>query len=101
MELIRQQAAADVAAGLAGAAAIPAASAGKAAVVAAVTQWVHAAIAADRKVTALKALQGHIWQAGFQSGALKAELFRWVRARGLHVTLPALEAGTQVCNSCV
>jgi methionine salvage enolase-phosphatase E1 len=80
IELIRQQAAADVAAGMAGAAAIPDASAGQAAVVAAVTQWVHAAIAADRKITSLKALQGHVWQSGFQSGALKAELFRWGQA---------------------
>ena len=27
-----------------------------------------AAIAADRKVTALKQLQGHIWRTGFQKG---------------------------------
>ncbi len=131
IELIRQQAAQDVAAGLAGAAPIPPASSGPEAVVAAATAWVLAAIAADRKVRgacgswrlrswprqaasgprssgeahstgrlpgqlhahppppppppppqvmALKSLQGHIWQSGFQSGALKAELFRWAGA---------------------
>lgn len=38
--------------------------------------WTEAAISADRKITALKSLQGHIWRGGFSSGALKAELFR-------------------------
>ncbi|PNW88149.1 hypothetical protein CHLRE_01g016528v5 [Chlamydomonas reinhardtii] len=76
IDLIRTQAAADVAEGRAGAAAVPEPGAGQAAVVEAVAGWVQAAIAADRKVTALKNLQGHIWRSGFSSGALQAELFR-------------------------
>jgi hypothetical protein len=40
--------------------------------------WVHEAIAADRKVGALKQLQGHVWRSGFKKGQLTAELFRWV-----------------------
>ncbi|KIZ00060.1 enolase-phosphatase E1 [Monoraphidium neglectum] len=70
VEAIRQQAAED------GGAPIPAASAGQAAVVDAVVSWVEAAISADRKVGALKQLQGHVWRAGFKSGALVAQLFR-------------------------
>lgn len=69
---IRKQAAADGA----GAPQIPDDGAGKAAVVDAVVAWAEAAIAADRKVGALKQLQGHIWRGGFKSGALVAQLFR-------------------------
>ncbi|EFJ42248.1 hypothetical protein VOLCADRAFT_42159, partial [Volvox carteri f. nagariensis] len=76
IQLIREQAAADVAAGLAGVCEIPPAGADKAEVVDAVVDWVEAAIAADRKVTALKTLQGHIWRSGFESGAMRSELFR-------------------------
>ncbi len=53
---------------------IPEASAGEDAVVGAVLAWVQAAMAADRKVHALKQLQGHIWRAGFQRGEVSAEL---------------------------
>lgn len=67
---IRQQAASD------GGAAIPDAAAGKAAVVDAVVAWVEAAISADRKIGALKQLQGHVWRRGFSSGELVAQLFR-------------------------
>ncbi|KAG2493717.1 hypothetical protein HYH03_008230 [Edaphochlamys debaryana] len=74
--LIREQAEADVAAGLPGAAAIPPAGSPQGAVVDAVVGWVERAIAADRKVAALKTLQGHIWRSGFSSGAMRAELFR-------------------------
>ncbi|KAI8464624.1 MAG: HAD-like domain-containing protein [Monoraphidium minutum] len=70
IEAIRQQAAAD------GGAAVPGADAGQAAVVDAVAAWVEAAISADRKVGPLKQLQGHVWRAGFGSGALVAQLFR-------------------------
>ncbi|KAG2447166.1 hypothetical protein HYH02_007912 [Chlamydomonas schloesseri] len=74
--LIRTQATADVAEGRDGAAAVPEPGAGKAEVVDAAVAWVSGAIAADRKVGALKNLQGHIWRSGFSSGALQAELFR-------------------------
>lgn len=55
---------------------IPQADAGREAVVAAAAANAEAQIAEDRKTTALKALQGHIWHQGFASGELKAELFR-------------------------
>ncbi|KXZ48768.1 hypothetical protein GPECTOR_25g352 [Gonium pectorale] len=76
VQLIREQAAADVAAGVAGACAVPPAGSPAGEVVDAVVSWVEAAIAADRKVTALKTLQGHIWRSGFSSGAMRSELFR-------------------------
>lgn len=50
---------------------IPPPSAGRAAVISAVVAWVHAAIASDRKVTALKQLQGHVWRTGFQAGQVR------------------------------
>ncbi|GLI61323.1 hypothetical protein VaNZ11_003680, partial [Volvox africanus] len=76
IQLIREQAAADVAAGEPGVNEVPPAAADKLTVVDAVVAWVEAAIAADRKVTALKTLQGHIWRSGFTSGAMRSELFR-------------------------
>lgn len=42
----------------------------------ATVEWATAAMAADRKVTALKTLQGHIWRGGFARGEMRAELFR-------------------------
>jgi methylthioribulose 1-phosphate dehydratase/enolase-phosphatase E1 len=65
------QAAQDVAAGSPGVSPIPEPSAGQAAVVDATVGWVEGAIAADRKVTALKQLQGHIWRAGFTKGEVR------------------------------
>lgn len=58
--------------------AFPAITASKAEVIDAAVAWVHEAIAADRKVGALKQLQGHVWRTGFKKGQLTAELFRWV-----------------------
>lgn len=55
----------------------PTITASKAEVIDAVVAWVHEAIAQDRKVGALKQLQGHVWRAGFKKGQLTAELFRW------------------------
>jgi methylthioribulose 1-phosphate dehydratase/enolase-phosphatase E1 len=69
VEAIRQQATAD-------GQAFPASSASKAEVVDAAVAWVHEAIAQDRKIGALKQLQGHVWRAGFKTGQLTAELFR-------------------------
>lgn len=51
---------------------IPEAAADQAAVVGAVVTWVEGSIAADRKVRALKQLQGHIWRSGFESGKVGA-----------------------------
>lgn len=61
--------------------AFPVITASKAEVVDAAVAWVHEAIAADRKVGALKQLQGHVWRTGFKKGQLTAELFRWVCSR--------------------
>jgi methionine salvage enolase-phosphatase E1 len=61
-----------------GGAAIPGADAGKGAVIAAVVAWVVAAIDMERKVGALKQLQGHVWRTGFAQGKLVAQLFRLV-----------------------
>ncbi len=47
---------------------IPLADAGKEAVIDAVVKWVEQAIAEDRKIGALKQLQGHIWRTGFKAG---------------------------------
>ena len=69
IELLRQQAAAD-------GAPFPDASASKEDIIAAAVASCEAQMAEDRKTTALKALQGHIWREGFASGELRAELFR-------------------------
>lgn len=57
------------------AAPIPPASAGAGVVVDAALAAVRLAMSSDRKTTALKALQGHIWHQGFASGALRGELY--------------------------
>jgi methylthioribulose 1-phosphate dehydratase / enolase-phosphatase E1 len=70
LELLRQQALADEAP-------LPDAdSASKDEIISAAVACCEAQMAADRKTTALKALQGHIWREGFTSGQLRAELFR-------------------------
>ena len=38
-------------------------------------QYIHRCMDGDRKVTALKQLQGHVWRAGYHSGQLKGDLF--------------------------
>ena len=48
----------------------------KAEVVAAVVSWIEDAIDKDRKVMALKNIQGHVWRRGFEMGEMKAELYR-------------------------
>lgn len=88
VELLRRLGQSDAAEGRAAAVAIPAGEAGKAAVVDACCASVAAQMAEDRKTTALKSLQGHIWHQGFAKGELKAELYRdvpdalceWARA---------------------
>eukprot|EP00208_Stichococcus_sp_RCC1054_P005924 CAMPEP_0206145728 /NCGR_PEP_ID=MMETSP1473-20131121/28286_1 /ASSEMBLY_ACC=CAM_ASM_001109 /TAXON_ID=1461547 /ORGANISM="Stichococcus sp, Strain RCC1054" /LENGTH=486 /DNA_ID=CAMNT_0053542035 /DNA_START=242 /DNA_END=1705 /DNA_ORIENTATION=- len=54
---------------------VPPVGSGKGEVVAAVVAAAQADMAADRKGTALKALQGHIWRGGFQGGELVARLY--------------------------
>ncbi len=68
--------AADAAAGTAGVVAIPAAgSVDDETLIAAVVRSTLWLMSADRKVTALKALQGRVWEAGFESGALRGEFY--------------------------
>jgi methylthioribulose 1-phosphate dehydratase/enolase-phosphatase E1 len=43
--------------------------------IASIVDYVAWNIAADRKVTALKQLQGHIWEFGYQSGELKSKVY--------------------------
>jgi hypothetical protein len=58
--------------------AFPPITASKQEVVDAAVAWVHGAIAQDRKVGALKQLQGHVWRDGFKKGELIAQVFRCV-----------------------
>ncbi|KAL6753260.1 HAD-like domain-containing protein [Haematococcus lacustris] len=76
IQLIRQQAATDAAESSAAGLTIPEPAQGQEAVIKAVVAWVEAAIGADRKVGALKQLQGHVWRSGFQQGKMRAELYR-------------------------
>ena len=61
----------------------PAWQKGQSAAVLKLSEHCHQLMAADSKATGLKLLQGMVWQFGFESGALRAELFADV--------LPALE----------
>lgn len=74
LALLKQQAEADAAAGLS-VPAIPGVEAGREAVVAGAVANCEAQMEGDRKTTALKSLQGHIWAGGFARGELKGELF--------------------------
>jgi hypothetical protein len=72
----RPPAAEDAAAGTAGVVAIPAAgTVDDEALISAVVRSTLWLMAADRKVTALKALQGRVWETGFASGALRGEFY--------------------------
>lgn len=69
---LRNLAAEDIKSGSANAVAIPQDSEGsKDAIIAAVVKNVLAQMDIDRKTTALKQLQGHIWDAGYKSGELR------------------------------
>ena len=58
-----------------GKAPVPPAGSSAAEVVAAVVALAEGDMAADRKSTALKALQGHIWHGGFQNGQLVTQMY--------------------------
>ncbi|WZZ89320.1 hypothetical protein YC2023_117899 [Brassica napus] len=75
IKLLRSQVEDDLRQGLAGAVPIPHADEGKDKVIAAVVSNVEAMIKADRKITALKELQGHIWRTGFECNELKSVVF--------------------------
>ncbi|KAF8090419.1 hypothetical protein N665_0477s0023 [Sinapis alba] len=75
IKLLRSQVEEDLSQDLAGAVPIPHADEGKDKVIAAVVSNVEAMIKADRKITALKELQGHIWRTGFECNELKSVVF--------------------------
>ncbi|KAH7670346.1 HAD hydrolase subfamily IA protein [Dioscorea alata] len=65
----------DLEKGIRGSVPIPPDDAGKEAVIESLVTNVRAMIAADRKITALKQLQGHIWRTGFQSNELQGVVY--------------------------
>ncbi|KAJ0101931.1 hypothetical protein Patl1_04687 [Pistacia atlantica] len=65
----------DLRQGVAGAVPVPPDDAGKEEVIAALVANVEAMIKADRKITALKQLQGHIWRTGFENNELEGVVF--------------------------
>lgn len=75
VERFRALALEDIAAGAEGAVEVPADEAGEEAVRAALLQSALWQMDHDRKSTALKAVQGRIWKAGYANGTLKASLF--------------------------
>ncbi|KAA8526822.1 hypothetical protein F0562_008949 [Nyssa sinensis] len=75
IKLLRSQVQNDLEQGIAGAMPIPSNDAGKEEVIAALVANVEAMIRADRKITALKQLQGHIWKTGFQNHDLEGVVF--------------------------
>ncbi|PIN03773.1 Enolase-phosphatase E-1 [Handroanthus impetiginosus] len=74
IKLLRAQVEEDLQNGVIGATAIPS-DGSKGDVIAALVANVEAMIKADRKITALKQLEGHIWRTGFQTGEIKAVVF--------------------------
>ncbi|XP_045801332.1 probable bifunctional methylthioribulose-1-phosphate dehydratase/enolase-phosphatase E1 [Trifolium pratense] len=75
IKLLRSQVESDLEQGIVGAVPIPPDDAGKEEVIAAIVANVDAMIKADRKITALKELQGHIWQTGYANNELEGIVF--------------------------
>ncbi|KAM5586059.1 putative bifunctional methylthioribulose-1-phosphate dehydratase/enolase-phosphatase E1 1 [Rosa sericea] len=75
IKLLRSQVQDDLEKGVVGAVPIPSDEAGKEEVVGALVANVESMIKADRKITALKQLQGHIWRTGFEKNELKGVVF--------------------------
>uniref|UniRef100_A0A803N242 Probable bifunctional methylthioribulose-1-phosphate dehydratase/enolase-phosphatase E1 n=1 Tax=Chenopodium quinoa TaxID=63459 RepID=A0A803N242_CHEQI len=75
IKLLRGQVEEDLKAGVVGAVPIPSDDEGKEEVIAALVANVGGMIKADRKITALKQLQGHIWRTGFQNNELEGVVF--------------------------
>lgn len=73
--LLRAQVEQDLAEGVAGAVPVPPDEAGKDSVIDALVANVEAMIKADRKITSLKQLQGHIWRTGFEAQEIKGVVF--------------------------
>ncbi|CAN6483566.1 unnamed protein product [Victoria cruziana] len=75
IKLLRAQVIEDLEKGISGSQPIPSEDAGKEKVIGSLVANVDAMIRADRKITALKQLQGHIWRTGFENNELKGEFF--------------------------
>eukprot|EP00245_Coleochaete_scutata_P008083 TRINITY_DN2403_c0_g1_i1.p1 TRINITY_DN2403_c0_g1~~TRINITY_DN2403_c0_g1_i1.p1 ORF type:complete len:526 (+),score=99.41 TRINITY_DN2403_c0_g1_i1:84-1580(+) len=75
IEALRKQVEEDESNGVLGAVRVPDSSSDKEAICSALEANVAAMIAADRKITALKQLQGHIWRHGYAKGDLVGEFF--------------------------
>ncbi|XP_058101007.1 probable bifunctional methylthioribulose-1-phosphate dehydratase/enolase-phosphatase E1 [Magnolia sinica] len=75
IKLLRAQVEDDLEQGVVGSVPIPPADGGKEAVIASLVANVEAMIKADRKIPALKQLQGHIWRTGFQNKELQGVFF--------------------------
>jgi methylthioribulose 1-phosphate dehydratase/enolase-phosphatase E1 len=75
IKLLHSQVEEDLKQGVEGAVTIPSADVGKEEVIAALVANVNAMIKADRKITALKQLQGHIWKTGFENDELEGVVF--------------------------
>ncbi|XP_043701902.1 probable bifunctional methylthioribulose-1-phosphate dehydratase/enolase-phosphatase E1 1 isoform X2 [Telopea speciosissima] len=75
IKLLRAQVEEDLHQGVAGAVPIPTNDTGKDEVITSLVANVEAMIKADRKITCLKQLQGHIWRTGFQNNELKGVVF--------------------------
>ncbi|KAL6626544.1 hypothetical protein ACP70R_030270 [Stipagrostis hirtigluma subsp. patula] len=73
--LLRAQVEQDLAEGVAGAVPVPPDEAGTDKVIDALVTNVEAMIKADRKITSLKQLQGHVWRTGFESQEIKGVVF--------------------------
>ncbi|KAB5521428.1 hypothetical protein DKX38_025747 [Salix brachista] len=75
IKLLHAQVEDDLAQGVDGAISIPSDDAGKEEVVAALVANVETMIKADRKITALKQLQGHIWRTGYENNELEGVVY--------------------------
>ncbi|XP_071730131.1 probable bifunctional methylthioribulose-1-phosphate dehydratase/enolase-phosphatase E1 1 [Rutidosis leptorrhynchoides] len=75
IKLLRSQVENDLQNGVVGAVAVPSDDAGKEEVIAALVINVEEMIKADRKITSLKQLQGHIWRTGFHKNELKGVVY--------------------------
>ncbi|KAL8166211.1 hypothetical protein V2J09_007710 [Rumex salicifolius] len=80
IKLLRAQIEDDIEKEIAGAVPVPPDSEGKEEVISALVSNVNAMIKADRKITALKELQGHIWKTGYQNKELQGVVFEDVPA---------------------
>ncbi|KAI4390136.1 hypothetical protein MLD38_002279 [Melastoma candidum] len=75
IRLLRAQIEDDLEKGVQGAVPVPSDEEGKEKVIAALVANIEAMIRADRKITSLKQLQGHIWSSGFSKKELKGVVF--------------------------